>query len=137
MDWGKFRDALDYGHHQLGISEELDNPQMRSEAYLNLARAHERLGEFRSHGNSRAQTFAPSAGCLERSLMYARHSLYNECEAQSRNGGLVHLTVASVYLELGGFRRCLEVSLNFKAKKKLFNLICGSFRDCKVPIKSR
>jgi hypothetical protein len=41
--------------------------------------------------------------------MYARHSLYNECEAQSRNGGLVHLTVASVYLELGGFRRCLEV----------------------------
>lgn len=46
MDWGKFRDALDYGHHQLGISEELDNPQMRSEAYLNLARAHERLGKF-------------------------------------------------------------------------------------------
>ncbi|KAL7049011.1 hypothetical protein ACKWTF_003567 [Chironomus riparius] len=90
MDFGKFRDALDYGHHQLGISEELDNPQMRSEAYLNLARAHEKLG------------------CLERSLMYARHSLYNECEAQSRNGGLVHLTVASVYLELGGFRRCLE-----------------------------
>lgn len=65
MDWGKFREgaqhlfeivkkdliifywnlALDYGHHQLGISEELDNPQMRSEAYLNLARAHERLGK--------------------------------------------------------------------------------------------
>lgn len=43
--------------------------------------------------------------------MYARHSLYNECEAQSRNGGLVHLTVASVYLELGGFRRCLEVRI--------------------------
>jgi hypothetical protein len=43
--------------------------------------------------------------------MYARHSLYNECEAQSRNGGLVHLTVASVYLELGGFRRCLEVKM--------------------------
>lgn len=64
MDWGKFREgiqclqkickiwqsffrssALDYGHHQLSISEELDNPQMRSEAYLNLARAHERLGK--------------------------------------------------------------------------------------------
>lgn len=51
MDWGKFRDALDYGHHQLGISEELDNPQMRSEAYLNLARAHERLGKFREKFN--------------------------------------------------------------------------------------
>ena len=47
MDFGKFRDALDYGHHQLGISEELDNPQMRSEAYLNLARAHEKLGRWR------------------------------------------------------------------------------------------
>lgn len=46
MDFGKFRDALDYGHHQLGISEELDNPQMRSEAYLNLARAHEKLGRL-------------------------------------------------------------------------------------------
>lgn len=61
-------------------------------------------------------------GCLERSLMYARHSLYNECEAQSRNGGLVHLTVASVYLELGGFRRCLEVSLMCLLSEKTLTL---------------
>lgn len=115
MDWGKFRDALDYGHHQLGISEELDNPQMRSEAYLNLARAHEKLGNERQFFklipvSSFDLFFVRPLGCLDRSLMYARHSLYNECEAQSRNGGLVHLTVASVYLELGGFRRCLEVN---------------------------
>lgn len=44
MDSGKFRDALEYGHLQLGISEELDSSNMRAEAYLNLARAHERLG---------------------------------------------------------------------------------------------
>lgn len=44
MDWGKYREALEYGHGQLGISEELDSPNMRSESYLNLARAHERLG---------------------------------------------------------------------------------------------
>lgn len=62
------------------------------------------------HTDFHTVTFSHQIGCLERSLMYARHSLYNECEAQSRNGGLVHLTVASVYLELGGFRRCLEVS---------------------------
>lgn len=88
---------------------------MRSEAYLNLARAHERLGKRFINMFLRWSlpgTNLPIAGCLERSLMYARHSLYNECEAQSRNGGLVHLTVASVYLELGGFRRCLEVSDN-------------------------
>jgi hypothetical protein len=68
--------------------------------------------------------FYSPAGCLERSLMYARHSLYNECEAQSRNGGLVHLTVASVYLELGGFRRCLEVIIEIKGDD-----------DCHVVIK--
>lgn len=62
-------------------------------------------------------------GCLERSLMYARHSLYNECEAQSRNGGLVHLVVASVYLELGGFRRCLEVRKFFACVFIQFNLV--------------
>lgn len=56
MDWGKYRDALDYGHHQLGISEELDNPQMRSESYLNLARAHERLGKCCTFNSSTIST---------------------------------------------------------------------------------
>jgi hypothetical protein len=133
MDFGKFRDALDYGHHQLGISEELDNPQMRSEAYLNLARAHEKLGKRDYDANDTAETrlvahayslnvfFVRSrTGCLERSLMYARHSLYNECEAQSRNIGLTHLTVASVYLEMGGFRRCLEVRKSFNYSPPIY-----------------
>lgn len=43
-----------------------------------------------------------------RALSYARHSLYNECDTQCRTGGMVHLTVASVYLEMGGFCRALE-----------------------------
>lgn len=43
-----------------------------------------------------------------RALSYARHSLYNECSSQGRSGGLVHLTVARVYLEMGGFSRALE-----------------------------
>ena len=55
MDWGKYRDSIDFGHKQLCISEELDSPNMRAEAYLNLARAHERLG------------------ALDRALDYARH----------------------------------------------------------------
>lgn len=44
----------------------------------------------------------------QRALSYARHSLYNECGTQCRSGGLVHLTVARVYLEMGGFSRALE-----------------------------
>ncbi|EDW83590.2 uncharacterized protein Dwil_GK13691 [Drosophila willistoni] len=89
MDWGKFREAIEFGHQQLGISEEVDSPNMRAETYLNLSRAHASLGG------------------LERALSYARHSLYNECGTKCRSG-LVHLTVARVYLEMGGFSRALE-----------------------------
>lgn len=38
------REALEFAHRQLFISEELDNANMRAESYLNLARAHQRLG---------------------------------------------------------------------------------------------
>nr|CAI5858734.1 unnamed protein product [Callosobruchus analis] len=89
MDWGKYRDALEYAHRQLFISEELDSPNLRAESYLNLARAHQRLGG------------------LERALAYARHSLYNEC-SQHATAGHVHLTVGSVYLELAGFNKALD-----------------------------
>ncbi|XP_044737602.1 43 kDa receptor-associated protein of the synapse homolog [Chrysoperla carnea] len=89
MDWGKYREALEFGHAQLGISEELDSPNMRAESYLNLAKAHEKLGAF------------------ERALAYARHSLYNECDT-CLTAGYVHLTVGSVYLELAGFSKALE-----------------------------
>lgn len=50
-----YRDSIDFAHRQLAISEELDSPNMRAEAYLHLARAHERLGD------------------LDRALAYARH----------------------------------------------------------------
>ncbi|XP_034941907.1 43 kDa receptor-associated protein of the synapse homolog isoform X2 [Chelonus insularis] len=89
MDWGKYRDSIDFAHRQLSISDDLDSPNMRAEAYLNLARAHERLG------------------ALERALAYARHSLYNECD-QCATAGLVHLTVGRVHLELAGFCKALE-----------------------------
>ncbi|XP_026470476.1 LOW QUALITY PROTEIN: 43 kDa receptor-associated protein of the synapse homolog [Ctenocephalides felis] len=86
-DWGKYRESLEYAHRQLSISEELDSPWMRAEAYINLATAHERMG------------------ALERALSYARHALYNDSE---RVEGAVQLTVARVYLEMGGYSRSLE-----------------------------
>lgn len=67
--------------------------------------------------------------------MYARHSLYNECEAQSRNIGLTHLTVASVYLELGGFRRCLEVRAAKQKKSKTILII--SHLQCDLSSRAR
>ncbi|KAJ2943390.1 hypothetical protein O0L34_g12200 [Tuta absoluta] len=44
MDFGKYRESLEYAMQQLGISEELDSAPMRAEAYLNLARAHQTFG---------------------------------------------------------------------------------------------
>ncbi|XP_046801315.1 43 kDa receptor-associated protein of the synapse isoform X2 [Lucilia cuprina] len=111
MDWGKYREAIEFGHQQLGISEELDSPTMRAETYLNLARAHERLGG------------------LERALSYARHSLYNECGTQCRTGGLVHLTVARVYLEMGGFSRAFE---GLQGAYKIATAICDPSLELQV-----
>ncbi|CAH4032345.1 unnamed protein product [Pieris brassicae] len=79
MDFGKYRESLEFANRQLGISEELDSAPMRAEAYLNLARA----------------------------LSYARHALYNDCGGGS-TAGCVHLTVASVSLELGAFSKAMD-----------------------------
>ncbi|EEB16454.1 43 kDa receptor-associated protein of the synapse, putative [Pediculus humanus corporis] len=88
MDWGKYRDSIDFAQRQLIVSEEMDSPNMRAEAYLNLSLAHERMG------------------ALERSLAFARHSLYNEC-SQCRVVGLVHTTIGSVHLEMANFCKAL------------------------------
>ncbi|XP_068622141.1 43 kDa receptor-associated protein of the synapse [Battus philenor] len=89
MDFGKYRESLEFANRQLGISEELDSAPMRAEAYLNLARAHQTLGG------------------LDRALSYARHALYNDCGGGS-TAGCVHLTVAAVSLELGAFSKAMD-----------------------------
>ncbi|VVC98862.1 unnamed protein product, partial [Leptidea sinapis] len=89
MDFGKYRESLEFANRQLGISEELDSAPMRAEAYLNLARAHQTLGG------------------LDRALSYARHALYNDCGGGS-TAGWVHHTVASVSLELGAFSKAMD-----------------------------
>ncbi|XP_063218559.1 43 kDa receptor-associated protein of the synapse homolog [Bacillus rossius redtenbacheri] len=89
MEWGKYREALELAHRQLGLAEEAESPSLRAQAYLGMARAHERLGH------------------LERALAYARHSLYNECD-ECGTAGHVHLAMGSVHLELASFCKALE-----------------------------
>ncbi|XP_059481910.1 43 kDa receptor-associated protein of the synapse homolog [Neocloeon triangulifer] len=89
MDWGKFRESLEFAHRQLGVAEETDSASFRAEAYLNLARTHERLG------------------ALERAMAYARHSLYNECD-QCKVAGHVQLCVGNVNTQLASFCPALE-----------------------------
>ncbi|XP_061381630.1 43 kDa receptor-associated protein of the synapse homolog [Danaus plexippus] len=89
MDFGKYRESLEFANRQLGISEELDSAPMRAEAYLNLAMAHQNLGG------------------LDRALSYARHALYNDCGGGS-TAGFVHLTVAVVSMELGAVSKAMD-----------------------------
>lgn len=67
----------------------MDSPNLKAEAYLNLAKGHERLGN------------------LEKALSYAKHSLYNECD-HCRTAGLVQITVGSLHLELATFCKALQ-----------------------------
>lgn len=43
---GRYRDMLVYALHQIDLANENDDAYMRAEAYLNLARANERMAEF-------------------------------------------------------------------------------------------
>lgn len=91
INFGKYFDALEYAKMQLSLSDDYNLTKWRSESYLNLSQACEKLGK------------------LKKSLSYARHSLYNDCDRKScLNIGIVYLTVARVYLEMGGFSRSLE-----------------------------
>ncbi|XKL63447.1 hypothetical protein PGB90_005811 [Kerria lacca] len=89
VGFGKYRQSLEFAHNQLTIAEEMDSPNLRAEAYLNLAKTHERMGN------------------LEKALSYARHSLYNECD-HCRTAGLVQITVGSLHLELATFCKALQ-----------------------------
>ncbi|KAL4711369.1 hypothetical protein ACJJTC_019210 [Scirpophaga incertulas] len=50
---------------------------------------------------------SPVAPHANTALSYARHALYNDCGGGS-TAGLVHLTVASVSLELGAFSKAMD-----------------------------
>ncbi|KAK4304016.1 hypothetical protein Pmani_024010 [Petrolisthes manimaculis] len=89
LDWGRYREMLDFGFQQLDIANEMDSPMLRAEAYLTIARANERLGN------------------LEKAVSYCRHSLYNQCD-QSRTTGYVQLTLGNTYLVYSSFSKAIE-----------------------------
>ncbi|XP_050732779.1 43 kDa receptor-associated protein of the synapse homolog isoform X2 [Eriocheir sinensis] len=89
LDWGRYREMLDFGFQQLDIANEMDSPMLRAEAYLTIARANERLGN------------------LEKAVSYCRHSLYNQCD-QSRTTGYVQLTLGNTYVTYSSFSKAIE-----------------------------
>ncbi|XP_013380010.1 43 kDa receptor-associated protein of the synapse [Lingula anatina] len=88
-DLGKYRDMLVYAIQQIDIANERENTYMRAEAYLNLARGNERIGEY------------------HKAVSYARHSLQNQAK-DPRTHGHVYLTMSNAYFGFSNFSKCLE-----------------------------
>lgn len=109
-DWGKYREMLDFAFQQLDIANEVDSPNMRAEAYLNLARGNERLGDY------------------HKAVSYCRHSIYNYCD-ESRTTGYVHLCLGNAYLGFSNFYKsieCFDVALK----------IAREIKDCILEIQA-
>ena len=72
-EFGRYRDMLAYSVMQIEIANEVENPVMRVEAYLNLARSNERLCEY------------------HKAVSYSRHCLQNK-PSDIRTYGYIYLT---------------------------------------------
>lgn len=96
---GRYRDMLVFGLQQIDIANDQDDSYMRAEAYLNLARANERLAEF------------------HKAVSYARHSLQNRSN-DPRTPGYAYLCMGSAFLGFSNFPRALE---NFEMAMQIAN----------------
>lgn len=89
-DFGRYRDMLAYSSMQIEIANEVDNPMMKVEAYLNLARSNERMCEY------------------HKAVSYSRHCLQNKpCDI--RTYGYVYLTQGNAYFGFSNFTKALEM----------------------------
>ncbi len=89
-DLGRHRDMLAYSTMQIELANEVESSGSRAEAYLNLARSNERLGEY------------------HKAVSYGRHCLQAQ-PGDLRIHGQVYLTQGTAYLGLSSFSRGLEM----------------------------
>ena len=88
-DWGKYRDMLAYAIQQIDIANDSENNQFRSEAYLNLARSNQFLGEY------------------HKAVSYCRHSLQYQPK-DMRVHGYVFMCLANAYHGFSNYHKALE-----------------------------
>ncbi|CAF0904635.1 unnamed protein product [Didymodactylos carnosus] len=88
-DRGRNRDYLVYSVQQIDIAHELDDNVLRSQAYLNLARANEILADY------------------FKAVSYSRSSLQHAC-SNDRIHGYAYLAMADAYIGICNFSKTLE-----------------------------
>lgn len=86
---GRYRDMLMHALQQIDLANEQDDNYMRAEAYLNLARANERMAEY------------------HKAVSYGRHCLQYKSQ-DPRTPGYSYLCMGSAYLGFSNFQKSLE-----------------------------
>uniref|UniRef100_A0A914UN04 RING-type domain-containing protein n=1 Tax=Plectus sambesii TaxID=2011161 RepID=A0A914UN04_9BILA len=86
---GEFQEMLTYAMQQIELANARDDPYMKAEAFLNLAKAYERLADF------------------SKAISYGRSSLQHR-SMDPRTPGYAHLVIALAQLGFSQFQPSLE-----------------------------
>uniref|UniRef100_A0A915KUE0 RING-type domain-containing protein n=1 Tax=Romanomermis culicivorax TaxID=13658 RepID=A0A915KUE0_ROMCU len=87
---GRYEKMLKHALIQLQLANEQEDDSMRARAYLTLAKANEKLGEF------------------DRSINYSKICLDFKLKSNPETVGYIHLNLASLYLAKGDFSSTFE-----------------------------
>ena len=112
LELGRYRDVLQCAKRQIVLSGDLQDERYHSEAMFNLARAHERLGEFRT------------------SIDLCVKSIQNEKEISSLSG-YVHLCLGNNYYSLGELSNCLQ---HYDKAAHIARILCDNILEMRVYI---
>ncbi|UMM16924.1 hypothetical protein L5515_013730 [Caenorhabditis briggsae] len=88
-DQGEYEGMLSYALSQMQLATDQNDSAMKCEAFLNLAKAYERLADF------------------TKALQYGKASLEHP-SMDPRTPGYTHLTIALAHLGMSQFQQCLE-----------------------------
>ena len=110
LELGRYRDVLQCSKRQIVLSGDMQDERYHSEAMFNLARAHERLGEFRT------------------SIDLCEKAIENEKEISSISG-YVHLCLANNYFALGELSNSLQ---HYDKASHVARILCDSVLELRV-----
>jgi len=112
MELGRYHDVLLCAKRQALVSEHLNNPALQSEATFNMARAYERVGEYKTSV-----------------------TLCNRCFVTGKPpeisplAGYTHLCLGNNYFGLSEIRKCLK---HYDMASHVARLLCDPVLECRV-----
>lgn len=112
MELGRYHDVLMCAKQQVVVSGQMQNDSLQAEATFNMARAYERLGDYRT-----------SVSLCTRSLV-----CQNLVE-MSPLAGYAHLCVGNCYFGLSEIRKCLK---HYDKSAHIARILCDTVLELRV-----